>query len=340
MKNILITVLLTVFILLFVFLADVSAQNRGQRGGGRGGRGPRPNAPPTPGTPQPDAQPAAEAGIGEVPKLVPPPGSVASLQVVDLTESDTIVPSIQYKKVLRYATQVFEKYDLNKNGFLERDEWLKMPGQPQSIDTDGDFVITLEEYLRFIALYGNARTIHRPNPPQPTVRTAVDTSTFQVFRPLSAPFPAPKQEQAEADQATPESAATEIDENKIIGESEESDDSESEDVESETTETPPDDSATSAEGETEEKEPLDDLTYEKVFEGKYKPSEKKYYVPLSELRGVPNWFVFRDKDGDGQLSMVEYDPTLSPAGLARFGRMDKNGDGFLSANEVREALKK
>lgn len=327
------TLFLTVFVLFFALLADVPAQQGGGRRGG-GGRRLRPDAtapaPPAAAAATPDAaaQPA-EAGIGEVPKLVSPSGSVSSLQVVEVSETQSIVPNLPYK-ALRYATAVFDKYDLDKSGFLEREEWLKMPGKPQTIDLDGDFVISLEEFLRFIALYGNPRTIHRPNPPQAAVRAAVDPASLRVFRPLSAPFPAPQPEQSPESATEQQNAETEkLNENQIIGESENGEESD---------ESQPETDAEQTEEEGEE-EKIDDLTYEKVFEGKFKPSERKYHVPLSELRGVPNWFVLRDKDGDGQLSMIEYDPTLSPAGLANFGRMDKNGDGFLSAAEVREALR-
>ncbi|MCL2305897.1 MAG: EF-hand domain-containing protein, partial [Planctomycetaceae bacterium] len=247
-----------------------------------------------------------------VPQLATPADQVVPLTVVDPRQIGSITPShvgIPYK-VVQYASRILEKYDINGNGFLEREEWSKMPGAPQSIDTDGDFIISLDEMIRFIVLYGSIRTIHRPNPPLPFVSSNWDPATMSPFKPFSAP-PKPKQEPNE-----PKTEPTaEIDENQIVGA-----------VDSEPAE---------ESGNEKEQEKLEELFYETVFAGQFNPAQRKYHVPLSELRGVPNWFVLRDKNGDGQLSMLEFDPTLSPKGLAEFARLDKNGDGFLTPDEVR-----
>ena len=53
------------------------------------------------------------------------------------------------------------------------------------------------------------------------------------------------------------------------------------------------------------------------------------------LQGVPRWFIQRDKNGDGQISLAEFAPTLSLEAVALFQRLDKNGDGFIEPDEAR-----
>ncbi len=314
--------LILVFFLLTSFTSDVSAQGRRNRG--------RPERPAATEEQAPAEQGAVEkpASVdpGTVPDLATPADEVVPLTVVNPLSTDSIVPPDIPLKVVRYASRLLEKYDKNQSGFLEREEWSQMPGSPQSIDTDGDFIISLDELIRFISLYGDVRTIHRPNPPPIPARLAWDASTASDFHPFSAPLK-PKKGPEEPKPEEPKTDETEkIDENQIVGETTPETEAEKAAV---AEESPPGD-------ESEEKdEELEALSYEKVFAGQFQPSERKYYVPLNELKGVPNWFVLRDKNGDGQLSMVEFDPTLSPAGLATFGRLDKNGDGFLTPDEVR-----
>jgi len=274
---------------------------------------PQPSSPPE--APPTEAVVVASTGPGTVPQLATPADQVVPLTVVSPLSSGTIVPRDVPYKVVRYASSIFEKYDLNGNGVLEREEWSKMPGSPQSMDTDGDFIITLDEMIRHITFYGNVRTIHRPNPPPILASSNWNPSEISPFRPFSAPL-RPKAAPSESQPGeSPPELAEGIDENQIVGEN-----------------TP--EAAEGAESE-DDAEKLDQLSYEAVFSSQFTPAQRIYHVPLEELRGVPVWFIQRDKNGDGQLSMLEYDPTLSPRGLAEFGRLDKNGDGFLTPDEVR-----
>ena len=157
--------------------------------------------PESPGDQGDQASPVAEKvtlGPGTVPQLAVPADQFAPLSIVDPLYSDTIIPTGVPYKVIQYTNRIMKKYDLNENGFLEREEWSKMPGKPQSIDMDGDFVLSLEELVRFIAQYGKERTIHRPNPPLTPASANWNPTEVSVFKPLSAP-PKPKTVPTEAE---------------------------------------------------------------------------------------------------------------------------------------------
>jgi len=65
-----------------------------------------------------------------------------------------------------------------------------------------------------------------------------------------------------------------------------------------------------------------------------KARNTKFFLPRSQLpRGLPPWFVPRDADGNGQLTMAEYAPKATRLQLAEFTRYDRNGDGVVTAEE-------
>jgi len=80
---------------------------------------------------------------------------------------------------------------------------------------------------------------------------------------------------------------------------------------------------------------IDDDAYQKLLESRQVPSSRPYHVLPEKLRGVPAWFIMLDKDGDGQVSLKEFAPTSSPARIKLFKQYDKNGNGFIEPNEVR-----
>ena len=82
-------------------------------------------------------------------------------------------------------------------------------------------------------------------------------------------------------------------------------------------------------------QPIDDDAYQKLLESKQVPSSRPYHVLPGKLRGVPAWFILRDRDGDGQISMREFAPALSPESVKMFKQLDKNGDGFIEPDEAR-----
>ncbi|REK11455.1 MAG: hypothetical protein DWQ37_14325 [Planctomycetota bacterium] len=61
----------------------------------------------------------------------------------------------------------------------------------------------------------------------------------------------------------------------------------------------------------------------------------KFFAPLPS--GTPSWFVERDTDGDAQLTLAEYSPRLRSTEIAEFKKHDINGDGLITAAELRRA---
>jgi hypothetical protein len=65
--------------------------------------------------------------------------------------------------------------------------------------------------------------------------------------------------------------------------------------------------------------------------------DTKYFASLPA--GVPQWFVRRDADGDGQLTLSEYSPKLLRSEIDDFNRYDSNRDGILTVSEFLRADK-
>jgi hypothetical protein len=52
-------------------------------------------------------------------------------------------------------------------------------------------------------------------------------------------------------------------------------------------------------------------------------------------KGLPDWFLEKDANHDGQITMAEYigNGTWTPEKLAEFARYDLNHDGIITAAE-------
>jgi hypothetical protein len=72
-----------------------------------------------------------------------------------------------------------------------------------------------------------------------------------------------------------------------------------------------------------------------------RPTPKpRFHVPSADLpEGLPQWFVQRDTDGDGQVSLHEFTAKTPRADMSLFSRTDANGDGLLTARECVNAAK-
>jgi len=199
-------------------------------------------------------------------------------------------------KVSRYAATVIQRYDTNDDRILQQEEWEKMPGTPQAIDLDGDQQITQDELVWYLTHYGYGRTIHRTIRVDLSEPYQFDPANLRLFRPVWQWAGAPSASHT----GVQESSNDEME--KIMKANE---------------------------------QPIDDDVYQRMLEERQIPAARPYHVLPETLRGVPAWFVMLDKNGDGQISLVEYVPTLVPATVRLFKRLDKNDDGFIEPNEAR-----
>ena len=199
-------------------------------------------------------------------------------------------------KVVRYAKTVIQRYDTDGDGILQRAEWEKMPGTPRAIDIDGDQQITLDELALYLTQFGWGRTIHRTIVRDISEPYKFDSENMQWFRPVWQRAEAPQVSMSETQEEQDDAMEEMMKKNE---------------------------------------QPVDDDVYEKLLEERQIPANRLYHVPLESLRGVPAWFIIMDKNGDGQISLSEFAPTLAPARVRMFKQLDKNGNGYIEPQEVR-----
>jgi len=214
---------------------------------------------------------------------------------VPLPQRGILAPAVP-GKVVRYAQVFIKRYDTNGDGVLQREEWEKMPGTPQVIDINGDGEITMDELVSYFAHYAKTRTIHRTFRVDLSEPYKFDPANLMIFKP-----------------AVPRADAPPI---------------------------PNTDTQEQTEDTTEElmkvhDQLIDDDVYDKMLSERQIPAQRPFYASPENLRGVPAWFLLLDKDGDGQISLKEFAPTLSPDAVLRFHQLDKNGNGFIEPDEVR-----
>jgi Ca2+-binding EF-hand superfamily protein len=66
----------------------------------------------------------------------------------------------------------------------------------------------------------------------------------------------------------------------------------------------------------------------------------RFLTPTERLpKGMPDWFVKSDADGDGQIMMVEYSSNWTESTAAEFARLDLDGDGIITPEECLAAEK-
>ena len=222
------------------------------------------------------------------------------LGLPSLAVANDLVPAPA--KVVRYAQAMLQRYDEDGDGILQQEEWKKMPGTPQAIDLNGDGQITQDELVHYLNDYGQRRSIRRTavaatKQPEPY---KFDPANLRYFRPiwLQATTPAEGAEQTRFELEKDDGIE------KFIAKY----------------------------GQTID----DEDVYRKLQEEVQIPA-RLYYAFPEHLRGVPAWFLLLDKDGDGQVSLAEFAPASSPEAMALFEQFDKNGNGFIEPDEVRES---
>jgi hypothetical protein len=150
------------------------------------------------------------------------------------------------------------QYDKNKNGVLEKDEWVQMRGSWRDADRDGNGIITLEELTAKLGQYS------RPGSATPSSASSGPSSSG-----------------SSSGSSGPSSSA-----------------------------------------------------------GRDSPSKKshRFLSPQERLpQGLPEWFVRKDGDADGQVTMAEYSQAWSDSLAEEFTKYDLNGDGVVTPEEALKA---
>lgn len=211
----------------------------------------------------------------------------------------------------RYAGHIIDKCDKDGDGKLQYDEWKDLPGTPQAADMDGDLVLEEYELLYYLARYAKGRTIAQPVPKRPksVAQTVLKTDGPVLIQPLSAPIRR-KTAQALEEEGAADREGLAMSEKEFKQFLEDS-------------------SGNAGDGDDS------DLMDGAATEPGGRPI-REFAASESETSGVPNWFHARDFNGDGQLSLREFSPTLSLQSTAMFGKMDINGDGLVTPEEARE----
>jgi len=61
----------------------------------------------------------------------------------------------------------------------------------------------------------------------------------------------------------------------------------------------------------------------------------RFLTPTERLpKGMPDWFIKNDADGDGQIMMAEYSSSWTEATAAEFASYDLDGDGIITPKEA------
>ena len=201
-------------------------------------------------------------------------------------------------KVVRYAEIMIQRYDRNGDGVLQREEWERMPGMPQAIDLDGDGLITRDELIWFLTHYGHYRSIHRTRMIDLREPRRFDPENLIHVRPVWQRPTAPLAVREETGQDEDSTEAIMMAHDQIV----------------------------------------DDEFYQRMLEERQIPAARPYHVLPERLQGVPAWFIMLDRNGDGQVSLKEFVPTLNSRMMALFERIDLNNDGFICPDEARASL--
>ena len=85
-------------------------------------------------------------------------------------------------------------------------------------------------------------------------------------------------------------------------------------------------------------------TTDSATSGSAKPISRKsgrFLTPKERLpKGLPDWFLQKDADGDGQVLMAEFATDWTPGAAAEFARYDLNRDGIITAAECLKVEKR
>lgn len=171
-------------------------------------------------------------------------------------------------RVQQYAEGLLRQYDANKSGVLEREEWKNMRGDPESVDTNHDGRITLDELKAKVASY---------------------------FRGSAAGSSSSGGSSSSSATGSPSSGSSGSYVSRSSG------------------------SGLAGSGSNAAR------TYRSAYH---------FLSPKERLpSGLPDWFIAKDANGDGQISMAEFSDNWSEEKAREFQAVDLNGDGIITPAE-------
>ncbi len=156
-------------------------------------------------------------------------------------------------RVRRYAEALLRRYDRNRNGMLEKEEWSRMRGDPARSDTNKDGILTVDELAVQLSAYGRSNRI---------------TSQPRAAASTAEPRPA--------------------DGNR-----------------------------------TSRSSPRFTTATERIAE----------ILP----RELLDWFLQKDRDGDGQVAMSEFSSAWTLDRMREFTQLDLDNDGLITPREYTKA---
>lgn len=226
---------------------------------------------------------------------------------------DSLVPALPVS-IRFYARYLLGKYDRNGNNQLEQSEWDGKIQGAQAIDLDRDWILTDQEILFFLARFAKDRTISNPMPAVPRRQNIV---VEQQERPVLIRTASAAPRVLDEQTASEELSKGELELGSLTDE----------------------DFMNLFKEDNPAMESVDDEELLDVLLSDMDESTvREYAAAPRELVGVPVWFLARDVNGDGQLSLREFAPNLTASGVAQFGRFDLNADGLITAEEVKKVL--
>lgn len=212
-------------------------------------------------------------------------------------------------KVSRYARRLLSRYDANRDGVIDATEQQQMSGDPTSMDYNADEGITLNELAAYTADFGRHRHMRLTGSMvEDAVAKLPPLYIPTAERDAQAAAQAAVQKAAEQAEAVPVALAAET--------------------------VDPDDADTeSTEDELVDEEAEQPNPSEQPAPAEQPAGTKRFVTPKSRLAGLPQWFLAKDSNGDGQLTVAEYAPNSEKASLTEFTHYDRNNDGVLTAQE-------
>ena len=260
------------------------------------------------------------------------------------------------RRVIEYVDGILRRYDANRNGQLDADEWKAIPwrSDPKESDLNKDGVLTKAEFCERISKrWGqsspqrNDSRDSRSGGSSSSKKSDEDSEKIRNYaRSLLKQYDENKNGVLEKDEWGKMKSSyhsSDVNEDGAI-----TLDELTAKLGAYAKERPSNDSSSSSRKSTSDSPPSSHGSRSghprstRSSSGSSGKGERKTYRFLSPTErlpeGLPDWFNRNDADADGQITMREYSATWSDEKAAEFARHDLNGDGIVTPRECLAAL--